>query len=708
MAGCCDTETGQASARSPGGKSFQNEWIRLGIAALVAGQSMVFGLAVNMTPPEGSMRDVLHWALALAAVIVFVLVGGPVLKQAWYGARQGRINVEQFFLLGMFGAFGASVHSSLTGAGAVYYEVVAVLLAIYTLGSVIGRKRREAALASAESFQREFASATVRSCCGSESKVAVAEVGEGVEVVVRPGGGIPVDGRVIEGSGYVREAAVTGEAYPVVKRPGDYVVSGSHAVDALLVIETTAGGSNRALDRLVAAVREAQSRPSDLQREADRIVSWFLPVVLLVSALTFIGWTLHSGWIPALFNALAVILIACPCAMGLATPIGVWSALSYLAKRGIVCKSGEMVERFAQADTVVFDKTGTLSEEELGIADFVTRDGVDRPQLQQQIHQLQMQSDHPVARAFRRWSASGKNSKQAAWKLVGKARVLPGVGVEGALHGGASSVQLRIGNEGIVNDTHSVEQLREKLLVPEGENGHQIFVLRDGEVVGLAALRESVRESAAEAVASLRSSGFRVLIMTGDTAGNAAAMHSAGVDEILAGLSPEQKATKVEELKQGGAKVCFVGDGINDSIALSQAQAGVALASGAALAGSSAGAEMFGNDLRRIPEAIELCRRTVKAIHGNLRFAACYNVAGMALAAAGILNPVVAALIMLVSSVTVTWRALSQAQRIQDESEEVMDSVSADDIDCHRNSVSKQTEHTLNMPQKNPEVQPVR
>ncbi len=704
MAGCCHTDNTQESVCSNRAGRFQSEWLRLGGAALVAGQSMVFGLAVNMAPPEGSMRDLLHWVLALAAVIVFLLVGGPLLRQAWQGLRMGRINVEQFFLLGMLGAFGASVHSSLTGAGAVYYEVVAVLLAIYTLGSVIGRKRREAAQASAVAFQREFATATVRSCCGSENEVAVSEVRAGDHVVVRPGGAIPVDGIVVEGSGYVREAAVTGEAYPVVKRSGDAVVSGSHSVDALLVLEATAGGGARALDRLMAAVHEAQSRPSDLQREADRIVAWFLPAVLTVSALTFIGWTWHSGWVPALFNALAVILIACPCAMGLATPIGVWSALGYLAKRGILCKSGEMVERFAQSDTVVFDKTGTLSEDELGIADFVCADGVDRSQLQAQIDVVQQHSDHPVARAFRKWASVGQLDKQT-WSLAGKAQVIAGVGVTGELSDDSTTITLRIGNEQLVGDS-DVEQLREQLLIPESQHAREIFIMRGKQLAGLAVLRESVRESAAEAVSKLREHGLRVLMMTGDTASNAAAMRSAGVEEILAGLTPEQKAAQVDELKSAGAKVCFVGDGTNDVIALSRAQAGVAMASGTALAGSSAGAEMFGSDLRRIPEAIELCRRTVQAIHGNLRFAACYNIVGMVLAAAGVLNPIVAALIMLVSSVTVTCRALSQAQRIQNEAEAVTDSV--DNVTTAANSDRYHDQSMAGIPEKGATIQAIR
>lgn len=653
------------------------DWIRLGVGAVVAGQSMVFGLAVNLSPPDGPTRLILHAVLAAAAVIVFLLVGGPVVAEAARGAFARRVNVEQFFLLGMAGAFGASVHSTLTGQGGIYYEVVAVLLAIYTLGTLVGAKRREAALASAEAYRRGFATAVVRTCCGHEREVPVGDVGAGDTVVVRPGAGVPVDGVVSRGVGYVREAAVTGEAFPVVKRPGDTVTSGSHAVDATLEIEATAGGGSRALDRLVAAVREAQSRPSRIQQEADRLVGWFLPVVLVVAGLTFAGWTWHSGWVTGLFHALAVLLVACPCAMGLATPIGIWSALGAMAGRGLVCQSGEMVERLARCDTVVFDKTGTLGDEDLGVTDCVTAPDVDRAALEAAVAAVEQESDHPVARAFRRWARPGDGAR--ACELLGPVRVEPGSGVAGTVIQDGRRGEIAIGPPELAGESARHAALRDQLLdTGDAGRGRRIVILRDGELAGLAVLRENLRETAAEAVRALGELGLAVHVMTGDSQANAAdAAGIPGVATVRAGLGPEDKARAVRDLEAAGRRVCFVGDGINDSIAMSTAHAGIAMAGGSALAVSSAGAEIFGGDLRRVPEAIGISRDVLAAIRGNLRFAAVYNALGMAVAAAGLLNPVIAALIMLASSVTVTWRALRHAERIQSNDQDVMDGAGA-------------------------------
>lgn len=657
MATCCSNEP----AQQPGDKSAgSRDWLRLGIGALVAGQSMVFGLAVNLTPPDASERLVIHGVLAAAAVIVFLLVGLPLWRAAWRAAWSGRIVVEQFFLLGMLGAFGASVHSTLTGIGSVYYEVVAVLLAIYTLGSLIGRKRRQAALESAESFQRQFAVATLRTCCGHEREVPVAEIEPGDVVVVRPGAGVPVDGRVVEGIGFVREAALTGEAFPVAKHPGDLVVSGSHSLDATLKIEATAGGGSRALDKLVSALQEAQSRPSSLQREADRLVAWFLPIVLLVASVTFVAWTVHSGWVVALFHALAVILIACPCAMGLATPIGIWSALGALAARGIVCKSGDTIESLAQCDTVVFDKTGTLSEEMLALCEIAVASGVERGVLREMIAALQEHSIHPVARAFRSWAGE----RPVACRLASPLKVLSGVGVRGTvmMDSGALS-DIAIGNSSILPSSADAAELENRLL-SHNSSDRRFYILLDNQLVAVAVLKETLREAASTAIASLRAAGYRILVMTGDTSEHLHSLELGAVDETLAGLSPEDKAKRVAQIQKEGSKVCFIGDGINDSLAMAEAHASIAIAEGAELAIASSGAEMRGSALGALPASMEVCRNVVNAIHGNLIFAACYNLIGMGLAAAGLLHPVAAALIMLVSSVTVTWRALRHADHL--------------------------------------------
>ena len=380
MSACCVAPPDLNAARrsSDAGASdstrLAGEWLRIGIAAMVAVLSMTFGLAVNISPPAPDARPWIHGVLAFSAVIVFALVGGPLCRRAWMELRAGRIVVEQLFLVGIVGAFAASLHCSLTGHGAIYYEIVAILLAIYNFGSIIGDRRRELVRRAADSLREQFDHCARVAPDGGEERVAVSAIQIGDRIVVRPGDGVPIDGCVRTGTGFVREASITGEPFPVVKRPGDRVLAGGHTLDQALTIEATSPGSARQLDQLLDAVRAAQMQPSVLQYEADRMVAWFLPAVLLIAVFTGVGWTIGAGWITGLFNALAVLLVACPCALGLATPIGLWGALGQLAQRGVVASSGELIERLARVDTVVFDKTGTLSDDEMTLVDFVSDD----------------------------------------------------------------------------------------------------------------------------------------------------------------------------------------------------------------------------------------------------------------------------------------------------------------------------------------------
>ncbi len=622
-------------------------WLRIGMAGLLAAQAMIFSLAVNLSPVEGTARWILHGALALSAIGVFLLAGLPILRESWNALRRGKIVFEQFFLVGILGAFAASVHSSLTGTGGVYYEVVAVLVAIYTFGTILARQRRDALRRSIEKIGAAFDYCERLDSSGHRERVTVDRIAPGDQVLVGAGEGIPVDGTVADGVALVSEAALTGEPYPVVKRNGDSVLAGGRVEDSTLRIAATSSGRSRRLDTLLRSIEEARKNPGRIQREADRLVSWFLPLVMVIAALTTIGWTMHSGWLTGVFNGLAVLLIACPCAMGLATPVAIWSALAALAKRGLFARGGDAIEALASVDTAVFDKTGTLSESDARIVDFVVAPGTDRAQLLREIAAVQTGSGHPIARAFR--AAPSADAPLLARDI----RTLPGAGIEGVLPDGA---RLQIGNDGILTSGENASALRE-LLAAEGEGGHEIFVRRDGHTVGLAVVRESLRDSAREALAQMKSLGIRTIVMTGDREENAARF---GFDECLAGLTPDAKLHEVEKLRTAGRKVLFIGDGINDAPAMAAATASIAMSAGSELPRETAAMELGGQDLRVIPQSIGLCRATVRAIRRNIAFAACYNIFGIGLAAAGVLHPIAAALIMLVSSLTVTWRVLRE------------------------------------------------
>lgn len=635
MSSCCACSTSPASDRPSTG-----EWFRLAVAGLVAGQSMVFGLAVNMSPPAGTTRLVVHGVLAASAVLVFFLAGLPIWRAAVGALKNGRIVIEQLFLLGIAGAMAASVDCTLTGHGHIYYEVVAILVAIYTFGKLVGERRRSAALDAARSLGEEFGKCERVSRDGTTAVVPASEIAMGDRLLVRAGGAIPADGVVLEGVGFVQETALTGEPFPVVKRPGDPVLAGCFSVDGMFTIASSVAGNARQLDRLIRRVREAQDRPSDLQREADRIVAWFLPSVITIALATFGFWAWRDGAMVGLLHALAVLVVACPCSMGLATPVGIWSALAALATRGVIPRDSNLVERLAGVDTVVFDKTGTLGDEELERVDFVQAEGEDRPWLLRAVASLEASSNHPVARAFR-----------LAGVVPAASTLLAGAGIAGRVDG----KELRIGNREVVPEGQraAADALAARLI---GSTAHLVYIVRDEQIAGIAMLREKLRDAAKDTLREIEALGIRCEVMTGDRA-EAAAIH--GLPNVQAGLTPDGKAELVANLKSHGRRVLFVGDGVNDAPAMAEADLAFSIGTGSALARETAAAEI--TDLGAIPFALARSQQAVRTIRGNLRFAAAYNAVGISLAAAGIIHPVAAALLMLASSFTVTWRALRSA-----------------------------------------------
>lgn len=647
MSACCHSTSCEPAPDQAALDREARTWLRLGMAGLLAAQAMIFSLAVNLSPVTGTAHAIIHGALALSALGVFLLAGLPILRESWAAARSGRIVFEQFFLLGIAGAFAASVHSSLTGEGHVYYEIVAVLVAIYTFGTLLARRRRDALRDSISKLGAAFDFCERLDGGGRTERISVDRVAAGDRILAGAGQGVPVDGIVEEGKALVSEAALTGEPFPVVKRPGDQILAGSRIEDSSLRIRATSNGRSRRLDQLLRSIDEARQHPGRIQREADRLVAWFLPAVMLVAAVTTAAWTLHSGWVTGIFNGLAVLLVACPCAMGLATPVAIWGALAALAKRGLIARGGDAIEALAMVDTAVFDKTGTLSESDARLVDFVCGHGTDRALLLREIAAIQTGSTHPIARAFR------AAATEVAPVLARGIRILPGAGIEGTLPDGTA---LQIGNVSLLATDDDPQELRDLLAIEDG-GSHEIFIRRNGRLCGLAVLRETLRDSARPAMEEIARLGLRTIVMTGDREESAARF---GFTECHAGMTPDGKLREIGELRRLGRRVLFIGDGINDAPAMAAADASIALAAGSELPRETAALELNGHDLRAIPRSIGICRATVRAIRRNIAFAACYNVVGISLAAAGLLHPIAAALIMLVSSMTVTWRVLRE------------------------------------------------
>lgn len=640
---CCSgclglAERGPSGPGGVGALAADPVWIKLGIAALLAAQTMVLGLAINLSPPEGDARLVLQGLVLAGTAAVVGLLGWPLARSALVEARRGRVTIEALFVAGVVGSLLASGQSMIRGRGPIYFEVASVLLVVYNLGRALGARGRAAALASAREWVDGLQTCRRLDQEGLSVSCDVAAIVPGDRVEVWPGEAIGVDGVVVDGVGFAREAAMTGEPLAVVRRPGDRVWAGTIVEDARLVVRADCAGNSRRIDRLIEAVERARLAPSSLQGEADRLAARFVPAVIAVAVATFAGWSATLGWEVGLFRAMSVLLIACPCSLGLATPIVVWATLGRLAKLGLIARDGTVVERLAGIDSVIFDKTGTLTEDRLALVDLVA-DDVDRADLLDQLARLADGSTHPVLRSF-----AGRPSPDDG-RRVGSFRLVPGMGVEAEiLDADGPARRFRVGSEAWLGRSS----------VDPRMPGQRVLVEVDGQVRGVALLAESPRASASGAIAQLEALGLPVAVVTGDTAEHSQAT---GFPAALAGASPEAKRAFVAGRIAQGARPLFVGDGINDAAALATAFASIAPGSGSAIAVEAASATLHGGDLVAIPEAVALCRTAVARLRWTLRGAAAYNLVGIALAASGWLHPIAAAALMAISSLWVVGRA---------------------------------------------------
>ncbi|MFO0822588.1 MAG: cation-translocating P-type ATPase [Gemmataceae bacterium] len=671
--------------------------IRLGIALIVVAQSMIFGLALNLhddVPPDA--RWFTQSLILIATLVVLALLGPPLFRAAWHEFRRGRVTIEALFLLTMAGAMAASLQAHITGHGKIYFEVVSILLVVYTLGKLIGARSRAAALAGAKAWAGQLDTCRLLDSQGRTRIVPVTEILPGDVVEVNPGETFAVDGIIREGVGFVSEAAVNGEPFAVVRRPSDRVLAGAASHDATFRVEATTRGTERQVDSLLAAVEQASDRPVSLQARADALGQWFLPLVVVVALGTFGYWSVFTavGWEAALFNAMSVLLVACPCVIGLATPIIIRSALGRLAERGVIVRAGDAVERLAEVDRVMLDKTGTLTDDSFALLDIATvATGSDRAMLLSWLATIEERSTHPVARAFAKLPRVGEEPK------VLSLRVVPGCGVEAELAAEGATHRVQIGTEEWIGsgtdsqecnhprrcggdlphkgrlvllpplwggrfavgkagggDTTAVpfvtasshDAKRSDLASQLRATGHRIDVAVDGELVAAAVLSEQQRESTPETIAGFRQLRLPVEVLTGDSAERAAALNL----PALSGLLPDDKRAAVEAARAAGGRPLFVGDGINDASALASAHVGIALASGTDLAVGAADVTLYHTDLRVLPWAVALSREAVRAARRNMLCALGYNLLGMSLAACGVLHPVAAVLLMLVSSLS--------------------------------------------------------
>ena len=591
--------------------------------------------------------------------------------QFWLGARFYKAgfkallalsgNMDLLVALGTSAAYFLSVylllappqHAHLTH---LYFESSAMVITLVLLGKWLETRAKLQTVSALRALESLRATTALVRRANGDVVVPVAQVRSGDTVIVRPGDRVPVDGRVIEGSSYLDESLLTGESLPVAKHAGDAVTGGAINADGMLVIQATAVGGDTMLSNIIKLVEDAQAVKAPIQRLVDRVSAVFVPVVLVISAITFIAWGLLAGdWQQALLNAVAVQVIACPCALGLATPTSIMAGTGVAARYGILIKDAIALETAHAVNVVIFDKTGTLTQ---GKPALTAVQGIGRTEHEvlALARAVQQYSDHPLAKAVEAEALRRVVPQRAARD----AQALPGRGVRAEIDG----VTVYLGNELMLKEIGLTTAELHETGEEHERAGRTVSWLAlqhadSVELAGLLAFGDTVKPSARAAVERLRAIGVRSVMLTGDNRGSAQAVATAvGIDDFKFQVLPADKAQVVAELKADGRTVAMVGDGINDAPALAAADIGMAMATGTDVAMHTAGITLMRGDPALVADAIDISKKTYRKIQQNLGWAFIYNVVGIPLAALGYLNPIVAGAAMAFSSVSVVTNAL--------------------------------------------------
>lgn len=606
----------------------------------------------------------LEYVMLAITLFGMIWAGGAVFQRAWQAAIHRSTNMNTLVALGTGAAFVYSVAATIFpgfflahGLRAdVYYDSVLLILGFLLIGNWLDARAKRRTLDALHGFA-ELQPQTARVLReGAEIELAVAALTPGEVVLVRPGERIPVDGIVVAGASSVDESLITGESVPVPRGVEDRLIGGSLNYDGALQYRATSIGADSVLGQMLRLMEEAQSSKAPMQQLADRVSAIFVPTVLALSALTFVVWSTvgHGGGLGRAFAiAVAVLVIACPCAMGLAVPAALTVSIGRAAQLGVLFKGGEAIERLARVDTIVLDKTGTLTAGRPAITSVRSVDE-DEAGLVSLAASIEARSEHPLAHAVLEYArARGISASDAS-----DVRAIPGKGLAGMVRGRS----VVAGSRGLMAEMSIAISETESAGIGETP----LYIATDGQYAGVLMARDSVRPGAAEAVSILKRLGMRVAMLTGDsrTAANEVA-RTVALDDIYAELLPEAKLAKIRDLQREGRKVAMVGDGINDAAALAQADAGLAVGTGADLAREAGDAILLRGEPMQIVAAITLARHTLRVMRQNLGWALGYNVVGIPIAAgvlypvAGILlNPAVAAAAMALSSVSVLANSL--------------------------------------------------
>ncbi|MEX2322595.1 MAG: heavy metal translocating P-type ATPase [Acidimicrobiia bacterium] len=622
---------------------------RQGRLAALSAVFTVPAVALSMLgPTDQQWLLITVWALVTPVEFLF---GWQFHRNAFIRLKARSASMDTLVSIGTLAAYLWSVWAFFDRSH-VFFEVAAVIITFILLGRFLEARSKGRASTAITRLLELGAKQAIRLRDGVEETVSVDEIEVGDLLLVRPGEKVPTDGRIVEGTTTVDESMLTGESVPVPKNPRDTVVGATINHAGLITVEATRVGSETGLAQIIAMVERAQETKAPIEHLVDRVAGVFVPVVLLIALGTMVGWTIATGDpARALTAAVAVLIIACPCALGLATPTAIMVGSGRGAELGILFKGADVFERSRAVDTVVFDKTGTLTRGAMTLADLVTDEP--RGRALYLIGSVESGSEHPIARAV----ALGAEEADVTLIRPTDFEALTGMGVRGMVEG----TLVTVGRPALLVDTgHQVPEAVESAMRRMEEAGHTAFLAGwDGEARAALAVADTIRLTAPEAVAALRSAGRTVVMITGDNTRTAEVIAAeVGIDRVIAEVLPGDKAVEVSRLQDEGHTVAFVGDGVNDAPALTQADLGIAVGTGSDVAIETGDVVLMSGDPILVPTALRLAGATFRTIRQNLFWAFAYNTAAIPIAAAGMLDPMIAAAAMALSSVSVVGNSL--------------------------------------------------
>ena len=656
-----DTDDTDAEAARERAKA-RREWALFAMSALLT-LPLVAQMGFGLVGLPGHLPPMIQLALAAPVQIV---AGARFYRAAWPALKRFSGNMDTLVALGTTAAFALSLYHVAVapagewlawgGAGHLYFEAAAAVITLVLLGRILEDRATRSAGAAVQALMRLRPEQARVERNGETVSVPAAQVVQGDVAVVRPGERIPVDGKVLSGESQVDESLVTGESLPVGKAAGDGVIGGSINADGLLRIEATAVGRDSTLAKIIDMVQSAQASKPPVQRLVDKVASVFVPAVVVVAIATFAGWALAGASLEtALIYAVTVLVIACPCALGLATPTAIMVGTGLAARRGVLIKDAAALEQARAVTTVVFDKTGTLTEGKPEVRDARPLGQSDEGDLLRLVGSVQQGSSHPLAEAI----VSYARARGAELGTPEAFRNVAGKGVLATVDGrrlAVGSARL-MAEQGV--DTDAAQELADGF---QGQGWSVVYAAELGDapaLMGAIGLGDALKPGVADAVAALQAEGIEVTLLSGDNRRAAEAVAAqVGIDRVIAEVLPEDKEREIERLRDQGHVIAMVGDGVNDAPALAAADIGIAMGEGTDVALKTAGIALMRGDPRLVAEAIHLSRTTYSKIRQNLFWAFAYNIVAIPVAAAGLLSPMIAGAAMALSSVSVATNSL--------------------------------------------------